>query len=39
MFQKDHLFEWNTVLENVELGLKIKKKVTNYIVSLKMRLY
>lgn len=28
MFQKDHLFEWNTVLENVELGLKIKKKLT-----------
>lgn len=28
MFQKDHLFEWNTVLENVELGLKIKNKLT-----------
>lgn len=25
MFQKDHLFEWNTVWENVILGLKIKK--------------
>lgn len=24
MFQKDHLFEWNTVWENVILGLKIK---------------
>ena len=28
MFQKDHLFEWNTVLENVTLGLKIKKIMT-----------
>ena len=25
MFQKDHLFEWNTVWENVIIGLKIKK--------------
>lgn len=25
MFQKDHLFEWYTVWENVTLGLKIKK--------------
>ena len=25
MFQKDHLFEWNTVWDNVTLGLKIKK--------------
>lgn len=25
MFQKDHLFEWNTVWENVTIGLKIKK--------------
>lgn len=25
MFQKDHLFQWNTVWENVTLGLKIKK--------------
>ena len=24
-FQKDHLFEWNTVWDNVTLGLKIKK--------------
>ncbi|MDO5518143.1 MAG: ATP-binding cassette domain-containing protein, partial [Clostridium sp.] len=24
MFQKDHLFEWYTVWENVTLGLKIK---------------
>ena len=24
MFQKDHLFEWNTVWENVILGLKLK---------------
>lgn len=25
MFQKDHLFEWDTVWDNVTLGLKIKK--------------
>jgi len=25
MFQKDYLFEWLTVIENVKLGLKIKK--------------
>lgn len=29
MFQKDHLFEWYTVWENVILGLKIKKQLTN----------
>ena len=28
MFQKDHLFEWNTVWDNVILGLKIKKLLT-----------
>lgn len=28
MFQKDHLFEWNTVWDNVTLGLKIKKILT-----------
>lgn len=27
MFQKDHLFEWSNVWENVILGLKIKKKL------------
>ncbi|MBE6062377.1 MAG: ABC transporter ATP-binding protein [Clostridium butyricum] len=27
MFQKDHLFEWYTVWENVVLGLKIKKQL------------
>ncbi|OOM82577.1 taurine import ATP-binding protein TauB [Clostridium puniceum] len=27
MFQKDNLFEWNTVWENVVLGLKIKKQL------------
>lgn len=27
MFQKDHLFEWNTVWDNVILGLKIKKLI------------
>lgn len=29
MFQKDQLFEWLTVLENVSLGLKIKKELNN----------
>ena len=29
MFQKDHLFEWNTVWENVILGLKIKKQLNS----------
>ena len=29
MFQKDQLFEWLTVLENVSLGLKIKKKLND----------
>lgn len=29
MFQKDHLFEWYTVWDNVILGLKIKKKLNN----------
>ncbi|MGL4107007.1 ABC transporter ATP-binding protein [Clostridium sp. LP20] len=28
MFQKDHLFEWDTVLDNVTLGLKVKKIMT-----------
>lgn len=27
MLQKDHLFEWNTVYENVTLGLKIQGKL------------
>ena len=27
MFQKDHLFEWYTVWENVTLGLNIKKQL------------
>lgn len=27
MFQKDHLFEWSNVWENVILGLKIKKRL------------
>jgi len=26
MLQKDHLFEWRTILENVALGLEIQKK-------------
>lgn len=29
MFQKDHLFEWYTVWENVILGLKIKKQLND----------
>lgn len=29
MFQKDHLFQWLTVWENVTLGLKIKKQLNN----------
>lgn len=28
MFQKDHLFEWRTILKNVYLGLEIQKKKT-----------
>ena len=28
MLQKDHLFEWRTVYENVILGLEIQKKMT-----------
>jgi NitT/TauT family transport system ATP-binding protein len=28
MFQKDHLFEWRTVLGNVYLGLELQKKKT-----------
>lgn len=28
MLQKDHLFEWRTVYENVLLGLEIQKKLT-----------
>ena len=28
MLQKDHLFEWRTVLSNVLLGLEIRKNVT-----------
>ena len=29
MFQKDHLFEWRTVYQNVILGLEIKKMLTD----------
>ncbi len=28
MFQKDHLFEWRTILNNVYLGLEIQKRKT-----------
>ena len=27
MFQKDHLFEWRTILDNVKLGLELDKKL------------
>lgn len=27
MLQKDHLFEWRTIMENAELGLEIQKKL------------
>ncbi|PKK95758.1 MAG: spermidine/putrescine ABC transporter ATP-binding protein [Tenericutes bacterium HGW-Tenericutes-4] len=28
MFQKDHLFEWRTIMKNILLGLEIKKNIT-----------
>ncbi|MGL4372149.1 MAG: ABC transporter ATP-binding protein, partial [Turicibacter sp.] len=28
MFQKDHLFEWRTIMHNITLGLEIQKKLT-----------
>lgn len=28
MFQKDHLFEWRTIFDNVKLGLEFDKKLT-----------
>lgn len=28
MFQRDHLFEWRTILKNVTLGLELNKKLT-----------
>ena len=28
MFQRDHLLEWRTILENVSLGLEIQKRLT-----------
>lgn len=28
MFQKDHLFEWRTIFENVKLGLELDKKLS-----------
>jgi len=38
MFQKDHLFQWLTVMENIKLGLKISHKVNeenlNFVYSL-----
>ena len=27
MFQKDHLFEWLSVWDNIKLGLKIQHKI------------
>ena len=29
MFQKDHLFEWRTILKNTYIGLEIKKQISN----------
>ena len=29
MFQKDHLFEWRTIMINITLGLEIQHKLTN----------
>ena len=29
MFQKDHLFEWRTILKNITLGLEIQHKLTD----------
>lgn len=29
MLQKDHLFEWRNILQNVVLGLEVKKKLTD----------
>jgi len=29
MFQRDHLFEWRTILENTLIGLEIQNKLTN----------
>lgn len=28
MFQRDHLLEWRTILENIKIGLEIQKKLT-----------
>lgn len=33
MLQKDHLFEWRTVYENVILGLEIQKRINPYTLS------
>ncbi|SHH02891.1 ABC transporter ATP-binding protein [Tepidibacter thalassicus] len=29
MFQKDHLLEWRTIMENIKIGLEIQKKLTD----------
>jgi NitT/TauT family transport system ATP-binding protein len=38
MLQKDHLFEWRTILQNALLGLEIQNKITetnkNYVIEL-----
>lgn len=28
MFQRDHLLEWRTILDNIKIGLEIQKKLT-----------
>jgi NitT/TauT family transport system ATP-binding protein len=29
MFQRDHLLEWRTILDNIKIGLEIQKKLNN----------
>jgi NitT/TauT family transport system ATP-binding protein len=29
MFQRDHLLEWRTIMNNIKIGLEIQKKLTN----------
>lgn len=37
MFQKDHLFEWRTIWQNVVLGLEIKKKQKDVLLTENIR--
>ncbi|CAH2213808.1 protein of unknown function [Tepidibacter aestuarii] len=27
MFQRDHLLEWRTIIDNIKIGLEIQKKI------------